>query len=104
MARHNEGFGRKVNILGLKSKGRRAVQTMRESSFQINGARLFNSLPLSKNPAYGNQSISRAMQLVAQMPKNPIFLKNRKNYANCKTSKTSRNMPKLAIRPTTTGL
>ena len=78
MARHNEGFGRKVNILELKSKGRRAVQTMRKSSFQINGARLLNSLPLSKNPAYGNQSISRAMQLVAQMPQKSKFFEKRK--------------------------
>ena len=46
LAPHNERLGRKVNIPGLKRNGRRAVQTMREKSFQINGARLFNSLPL----------------------------------------------------------
>ena len=43
---YNERLGRKVNIPGLKRNGRRAIQTMRENSFQINGARLFNSLPM----------------------------------------------------------
>ena len=46
MALFNKCLGRKVNIPALKRNGRRAVQTMRENSFQINGARLFNSLPL----------------------------------------------------------
>ena len=35
---------------------------------------------------------------------NPIFLKNRKNHAKRKNSKMSRDMPKLAIRPSTRGL
>ena len=116
-----------------------------------------------KNPAYGRQSISRPMRIVAPMPqeggpripqnhiflkngknhpkrkklrnvqkyakicdtpfdqrslihreawfpggpripKNPIFLKNGKNHPKRKNSKTSRDMPKLAIRPSTRGL
>ena len=48
LAQHNERLGRKVNIPGLKPNGRQAVQTMRKNSFQINGARLFNSLQLKK--------------------------------------------------------
>ena len=39
-----------------------------------------------------------------RIPQNLFFLKNRKNYPKRKTSKTSRNMPKLAIRPSTRGL
>ena len=58
-----------------------------------------------KNPAYGRQSISRPMRIIApipqkggpRIPKNPIFLKNGKIYP--KRKKTSRNMPKLAIHP-----
>ena len=32
-----------------------------------------------------------------RIPQNPIFLKNRKNHRKRKNSKTSRNMPKLAV-------
>ena len=38
----NPRLGRKCIIPSLKPKGRQAVQTLREQSFQINGARLFN--------------------------------------------------------------
>jgi hypothetical protein len=41
----NERLGRKVKIPHLVPGGRHAVQTLREQSFQINGARLFNCLP-----------------------------------------------------------
>ena len=58
------------------------------------------------------QSISRPKRIVAPMPQeggpripqNPIFLKSGKNHPKRKNSKTSRNMPKLAIHPSTTGL
>ena len=64
-----------------------------------------------KNPAYGRQSISRPMQIVAPMPleggpripQNPFFF-NGKNHLKRKNSKTSSDMPKLAIRPLTRGL
>ena len=39
-----------------------------------------------------------------RIPKNPNFLKNRKNHPKHKNSKMSRNIPKLAIRPSTRGL
>ena len=39
-----------------------------------------------------------------RISKNPIFLKNGKNHPKRKNSKTSRDMPKLAIRPSTWGL
>ena len=39
-----------------------------------------------------------------RIPKNPDFFKNRKNHPKGKNSKTSRNMPKLAICPSTRGL
>ena len=41
----NERLGRRVEVPGLLPGGRGAVHTMREQSFQVNGARLFNSLP-----------------------------------------------------------
>ena len=41
----NARLGRRAAVPGLRPGGRRAVQTMREQSFQINGARLFNCLP-----------------------------------------------------------
>jgi hypothetical protein len=45
LAPDNPRLGRKLVIPKLKSNGRVAVQTMRENSFQVSGARLFNSIP-----------------------------------------------------------
>ena len=45
LAPENSRLGRKIKIPSLSKKGRQAIQTMRENSFQINGAKLFNSLP-----------------------------------------------------------
>ena len=45
LSEENERLGRKVSIPNLKRNGRKAIQTLREQSFQINGARLFNCLP-----------------------------------------------------------
>ena len=39
-----------------------------------------------------------------RIPENPIFLKNGKNHPKRKNSKTSRDMAKLAICPSTRGL
>ena len=39
-----------------------------------------------------------------RIPKNPNCLKNGKSHPKCKNSKMSRNMPKLAIPPSTRGL
>ena len=38
-------LGRRVEIPSLSKNGRQSVQTLRESSFQVNGARIFNCLP-----------------------------------------------------------
>ena len=40
----------------------------------------------------------------ARFPGGPRIPKNRKNHPKSKNSKTSRDMPKLAIRPSTRGL
>ena len=45
LATLNERLGRKIKIPSLTKNGRQAIQTLREQSFQINGARIFNSLP-----------------------------------------------------------
>jgi hypothetical protein len=45
LAPENERLGRRCEIPKLISNGRMAIQTLREQSFQINGARLFNRLP-----------------------------------------------------------
>ena len=45
IAPENKRLGRKCKIPSLVPNGRRAIQTLRENSFQINGARLFNCLP-----------------------------------------------------------
>ena len=41
----NQRLGRKCKIPKLVTNGRRYTQTLRESSFQTNGARLFNCIP-----------------------------------------------------------
>jgi endonuclease/exonuclease/phosphatase family metal-dependent hydrolase len=45
LAPKNDRLGRKCEIPKLKSNGRMAIQTLREQSFQVNGARLFNRMP-----------------------------------------------------------
>ena len=60
-----------------------------------------------KNPAYGRQSISRPMRIIAPIPqlggpriaKNPHFLKDGINHPKRKNSKKSRNMPKIRNMP-----
>ena len=42
---YNERRGRSVAVPNLNRNGRKYIQTLREQSFQINGARLFNTLP-----------------------------------------------------------
>ena len=45
LAQLNERLGRKCKIPSIRPNTRTAIQTLRENSFQINGARLFNCLP-----------------------------------------------------------
>ena len=45
LTNENPRLGRKCKIPRLEPNGRRAIQTLREQSFQVNGARLFNCLP-----------------------------------------------------------
>ena len=53
----------------------------------------------------GLLSIGKCGFLVDQeYPQKPIFLKTLKIIQNAKNQKTSRDMPKLAIRPLTRGL
>ena len=41
----NQRLGRRCAVPGLRPGGRAAVQTLREASFQVDGPRLFNTLP-----------------------------------------------------------
>ena len=45
LAPANERLGRRCAVPRLLPGGRAAIQTLREHSFQVNGPRLFNSLP-----------------------------------------------------------
>ena len=45
LSSENERLGRRLEIPRLKSNGRQAIQTLREQTLQINGARLFNIIP-----------------------------------------------------------
>ena len=47
LAPENERLGRRLKIPTLKSGGRQAIQSLREQTLQINGARLFNIMPRS---------------------------------------------------------
>ena len=65
-----------------------------------------------KNLAYGRQSVSRPMRIAApipqyggpRIPQKPDFFEKQKNHSKRKNSKTSRDMPKLAICLLTRGL
>ena len=47
LAAENERLGRRLKLPRLKSGGRQSIQTLREQTLQINGARLFNRMPMS---------------------------------------------------------
>ena len=43
--KNHERLGRLCDIPNIKTNSRKAIQTLRENSFQIHGPKLFNSLP-----------------------------------------------------------
>ena len=45
LSKNNERLGRMCDIPQIKVNSRKAIQTLRENSFQVNGPRLFNCLP-----------------------------------------------------------
>ena len=69
----NERLGRRGAIPALRPGGRRAVQTMREQGFQVNGARLFNVLPRKLRELRTNQdAFKEALDLhLARVPDQP---------------------------------
>ena len=69
----NERLGRKVKIPSLVQNGRKGIQTLRENSFQINGARLFNSLPKKiRNIKYSQDDFKEAMDsYISDVPDQP---------------------------------
>ena len=84
----------------------------KENFKQSDKAKNLTEMWRRKNPAYGRQSISWPMRIVVPIPQyggpriadNPNFLKNGKNHPKHKNSKKSRDMPILAIYPSTRGL
>ena len=74
LANENLRLGRKIKIPSLKKNGRQAIQTLREQSFQINGARLFNSLPkkirnISKDQEVFKASLDEFLSSVPDQPR-----------------------------------
>ena len=69
----NERLGRKVKIPKLARGGRQAVQTLREQSFQIHGARLFNCLPKKiRNMKLHQEEFKEALdKYLGQIPDQP---------------------------------
>ena len=70
----NTRLGRKCLIPSLKPNGRRAVQTLREQSFQVNGARLFNCLPkklrdMRYNQNYFKSELDKYLSTVPDQPR-----------------------------------
>ena len=69
----SERLGRRVEVPGLRPGGRGAVQTLREQSFQVNGARLFNILPKNVRNITKSQDDFKAAvdQFLATVPDQP---------------------------------
>ena len=55
LAQPNERLGQKCKVPKLVQNGRQAIQTLREQGFQVNGVRLFNSLPKTLRNMNTNQ-------------------------------------------------
>ena len=69
----NARLGRRAAVPGLRPGGRRAVQTLREQSFQTHGPRLFNSLPRKVRDITGDQDLFKweLDQYLAGIPDQP---------------------------------
>ena len=75
--------------------------------YKIHDIQLELRLTDIKNPAYGRQSISRPMRIVAPMPqeggpripKNPIFFQKRKKSSKTKNSKNVQKYAKISNTP-----
>ena len=73
LATLNVRLGRKCQIPALKKNGRQAVQTLREQTLQINGARLFNCLPkkLREVTVYQEEFKYQLDQYLSTIPDQP---------------------------------
>ena len=74
LAPENSRTGRKIKIPTLSRTGRSAIQTLREASFQINGARLFNSLPINlrnirKDQEQFKEALDRHLASIPDQPR-----------------------------------
>ena len=80
---YNERRGREVKIPPIKSKG--TVQSLRESSFQVMGPRLFNSLPKSlRNLQKGSiedfkRKLDQYLEKIPDEPKLPNYIPSAAN-------------------------
>ena len=69
----NERLGRRVEVPSLRPGGRAAVHSLREQTFHISGARLFNILPKNiRNTKYSQDEFKMALdQFLATLPDQP---------------------------------
>lgn len=68
----NERLGRRCKIPNLEKNGRKAIQTLREQSLQINGARLFNCLPKRIREIHITEDFKEQLDLwLATVPDQP---------------------------------
>ena len=72
VAKENERLGRMCAIPALQKNGRQAIQTLREQTLQIEGARLFNCLPKKIREIHSMEDFKDQLdQWLATVPDQP---------------------------------
>ena len=82
LAKENKRLGRRCAIPALQKNGRKAIQTLREQTLQIEGARLFNCLPKKLRDIHLMEDFKEQLdQWLATVPDQPRMA-GRANHAN----------------------
>ena len=72
VAAENERLGRRCLIPSLQRNGRTAIQTLREQTFQVEGARLFNCIPKKLREVHSMDDFKEGLDLwLATVPDEP---------------------------------
>ena len=86
---HSERRGREVSVPDLK--GSQRIQSLRENSFQVRGARIFNSLPKSLRNLQQSSvdefklKLDKYLENIPDEPSLPNYIPTACNSAHCQT-------------------
>ena len=91
-AKNHERLGRLCIIPQIKAHSRKAIQTLRENSFQVNGPKLFNCLPKHIRNKKGcsveefKVALDQFLEDIPDEPKSDGYIPTASNHVTAKPS------------------